>query len=465
VNRVKGPPSAADRLFARAFAGACELDAAGDDEGARRAYLALLRADPNHFGALTNLAALLSKRGNRSAARALLTQAASVAPDDPIAHVNLALSLFDDDAGLARAHYEKALRLDPENREAHRGLAVILLRQGEEDAARVHASIGFRGAAQAWPYRGTGTPPSILMLISAMGNIAIDRLIDDHVFQKWTLVVEFYDPRVELPAHDVVLNCVGDADLARGEAAFAAVDQVLARSHARVINPPSPIRATGRVENARRLREVPGVVTPDTALWSRASLAASDAPEALAGSGFAWPLLLRSPGFHTGHHFVKVDAPAALGSAIASLPGAELLVMQFADTRSADGFFRKYRVMFIGGELYPLHLAVSPSWKVHYFSADMAESTEHRAEEDAFLRDMPGALGSRVVEALRRIDALLGLDYGGIDFAIGAGGSVVVFEANASMLIAPVGDDARWAYRAPAVARAMDATRRLLLGA
>jgi hypothetical protein len=39
-----------------------------------------------------------------------------------------------------------------------------------------------------------------------------------------------------------------------------------------------------------------------------------------------------------------------------------------------------------------------------------------------------------------------------------------VFEANASMLIAPVGDDPRWTYRAPAVDAAMQATRRLLRG-
>jgi hypothetical protein len=138
--------------------------------------------------------------------------------------------------------------------------------------------------------------------------------------------------------------------------------------------------------------------------------------------------------------------------------------MQRLDTRSADGWFRKYRVMTIGGELYPLHLAVSAEWKVHYFSASMGDHPEHRAEEERFLGDMDAALGPRAVEALRAIDALLGLDYGGIDFAIDAQGRVVVFEANASMLIAPIAPDERFAYRVPAFARATEAVQRLLLG-
>ena len=41
--------------------------------------------------------------------------------------------------------------------------------------------------------------------------------------------------------------------------------------------------------------------------------------------------------------------------------------------------------MMIDGRLYPLHLAVSRRWKIHFFSADMSDSAEHRAEDRAFL--------------------------------------------------------------------------------
>ena len=98
---------------------------------------------------------------------------------------------------------------------------------------------------------------------------------------------------------------------------------------------------------------------------------------------------------------------------------------------------RKYRVMFIGGALYPLHLAISSDWKVHYFTADMALDQDHRREEQFFLDDMEQALGPRAMGALMRIATQLGLNYGGIDFAVGQDGALIFFEANTTMVIVP----------------------------
>ena len=72
---------------------------------------------------------------------------------------------------------------------------------------------------------------------------------------------------------------------------------------------------------------------------------------------------MRAPGFHTGLNFLRVESPDTLPAALAELPGEELTVMQYLDARSADGKFRKYRVMIVDGKLYPLHLAVSRQWK------------------------------------------------------------------------------------------------------
>jgi hypothetical protein len=75
---------------------------------------------------------------------------------------------------------------------------------------------------------------------------------------------------------------------------------------------------------------------------------------------------------------------------VSELPGDELLVIQYLDARGADGKSRKYRVMMIDGQIYPLHVAICGDWNIHYFSADMTDFPEHRAEDAAFLRDMPG---------------------------------------------------------------------------
>jgi hypothetical protein len=138
-----------------------------------------------------------------------------------------------------------------------------------------------------------------------------------------------------------------------------------------------------------------------------------------------------------GSHFILVRDSKDLLSSAEALPGDELLIMEFLHARGADGMTRKYRVMIIGGELYPLHLAISKDWKVHYFSAAMATDQAFRNEEQRFLEDMPAALGARAIGALLRIGVVLGLDYAGIDFGLRADGSILLFEANATMVIAP----------------------------
>jgi tetratricopeptide (TPR) repeat protein len=454
-------PRCADSMFARARA----LDGLGENEAAAQAYLGVLSVVPLHFETLIGLGALAIRTGQRSTAKTVLARATEAYPDRAIGHVNLGLVLCDEgDLAPAREHLETALRLQPDNRTAHRGLAILLLWLGDTQAARRHAQEGFCGQADVWPYRGEGRPVSLLLVLSAVGsNVPIEPAIDDKVFQKWTLAAEFFDPKADLPPHDLVFSSIGDAD--NCGPALAAATAILARASARVLNPPQSVRETGRAANAQRLGRLPGVVTPRTEAWPRESLLASGGADALTRAGFAWPLLLRSPGFHGGQCFLKVDAPEDLNGAVASLPGASLFVIQFLDTRCKDGKVRKYRVMMIDGRLYPLHLAISANWKVHYFSADMADRPEHRAEDEAFLSDMPRVLGPRAMQALEQIRETLGLDYGGIDFAVDARGFVVVFEANATMVIHEPDKGERWAYRVAPVRRARDAVHRMLLKA
>jgi hypothetical protein len=77
----------------------------------------------------------------------------------------------------------------------------------------------------------------------------------------------------------------------------------------------------------------------------------------------------------------------------------------------------------------------------------MADNADHRAEEARFLGDMPGAIGAAGVAALQRIEAALGLDYGGVDFGLGRDGDVLLFEANATMIAALPSPDPIWDYR------------------
>ena len=119
--------------------------------------------------------------------------------------------------------------------------------------------------------------------------------------------------------------------------------------------------------------------------------------------------------------------------------------------------------MMIDGVIYPLHLAISRNWKVHYFTSDMAEEPGHRNEEARFLKDMPSVLGDKAMAALERMGGALGLDYAGVDFAINADGELLLFEANATMVIAPLSEDERWAYRRDAISKMLDAVAAMIM--
>ena len=429
---------------------------------ARDAYLDLLARQPAHRLALNNLGTLLFDTGYRTAARTAYAEAVARHPDDAMSRVNLGNVLYQaGEFAAAREHYEAALRLDPGHAEAHQGLAYVLAELGDRERADWHRRKGFEDRpVVALPYRGEGPPVTLLLLVSSVGgNIPTRNLLDDRVFRTLVVVPEFYDLRVPLPPHQVVFNAIGDADLAAP--ALAAAQSLVALTRAPVINLPAAVLATGRADHVR-LARLPGVVMPLTVTLPRELLSAPDAAATVARHGFRFPLLVRTPGFHTGRHFVRVESPESLAGAVSGLPGGELTVIEFLDARGADGKVRKYRVMMIGGRLYPLHVAISSHWKIHYFTAEMADRADHRAEDAEFLEDMPAVLGPRAMEALARIQATLGLDYAGIDFGLSAAGDLLLFEANATMVVNPPEPEERWAYRRPAVERIFAAVRSLL---
>jgi hypothetical protein len=276
------------------------------------------------------------------------------------------------------------------------------------------------------------------------GDVPIRHLLDDKVFRTFVVLPNAYDPDAPLPPHDVVFNAIGDAD-----SCALALDRavtLMERTFAPVINSPAAVLGTGRAANSRRLGAIPGVVAPVIANLSRAVLGSTDATEALARRGLHFPLQLNG-----GRHSLRVENADGLEAALSELPGEELTAIRYpGDARGADGRSRKYRVMMIGGWLYPLHL-----------TADMADA-QHRAEEEKFLRDMPAVLGPPAMAALADIQEALGLDYAGIEFGLSARGEVLLFEANAAMTVAPPGQDHRWDYRRAAVQRVEDAVRKML---
>jgi glutathione synthase/RimK-type ligase-like ATP-grasp enzyme len=230
---------------------------------------------------------------------------------------------------------------------------------------------------------------------------------------------------------DVVFNMICNAD--DGKDVLAQARDLVERLGRPTINHPRLIMNTDRETITRYLADIPNCVVPKTLRVAGADLIKSASDGEFAG--FRLPLLVRVAGTHGGDDFVKCDDWDSIIDFISENPGAIYYVIEYVNYRSADGFFRKYRVIFVDGEIFPYHLAIHDHWKVHHFRTDMANHTWMRKEEERFLDDMGGVFSPPHQDALRAIAKAIRLDYAGVDCGIDRDGRIVVFEANASMLV------------------------------
>ena len=371
--------------------------------------------------------------------------------------VNLGNLLAEEqDFAGARLQYEAALAADPDFAEAHQGIARVLSELGEAAAAAPHWQKGFAGRALVTrPHRGAGPAVPVLLLVSARGgNIPTQQILDDRVFAVSALYAEFFDPAERLPAHALIFNAIGDADLCR-EALDARRGDCEAQHGAgnQSAGARAPDRTRGQCGAPRCAARRHGAGV--SACWRRAS----------------WQRPICAFPYCCAR---RVSIPAGISVRVErrerTCGGDRRNCPVMSYSRSiismravADGMARKYRVMIIDGVLYPLHLAISADWKVHYFTADMAANAAYREEERRFLTDMQAVLGQRAVAALGAIGESLGLDYAGVDFGLGPDGALLLFEANATMVINPPDPDPIWDYRRAPILAALDAAKRMLL--
>ena len=257
-----------------------------------------------------------------------------------------------------------------------------------------------------------------------------------------------------LPPHHLVFNLIGDAD--DGDEALARAASYEAICQVPFLNPPGRVQRTKRDRMPVLLAGIDGLVVPrvirrevdsDGALFDRA--------------GLHLPVLLRKAGRHGGDSVELIHTEEELDAS--SPHSGSCYLTEYYDYRSADGFFRKYRVIFVDRQPFPYHLAISPDWLVHYFSADMIAHAWKQAEELAFLGDMRAVLGDRAIGALHEIARRIDLDYAGIDFSLLPDGSLLFFEANATMLLHPEDAGGPLATKNRFILRILDAFESVVL--
>lgn len=259
--------------------------------------------------------------------------------------------------------------------------------------------------------------------------------------------------RYDLSRFDVLLNLVTDAD--QNPKVLANLVKLLRAYRGRVINRPEAVLRSTREQVAAACAGLPHVVAPR---------AVRIGPGGRAPADFPFPAILRLAGTHTGRVIGVVERAEALSAML--VKGREHILTEYKDFRSPDGLYRKYRFVFLGGEIVMRHLLVSDHWNVH--AADRSRFMRPRAALIAEERDAIGygmqAFPHGVRAGLAAIREAVGLQLFGIDCALSAAGEVVLFEANATMNFFPLSDDPAFAYLGTALARAQAAFDTLLFG-
>jgi hypothetical protein len=266
-----------------------------------------------------------------------------------------------------------------------------------------------------------------------------------------------------LPAHDLAIVAVGESD---GNAPILAeIDRLIQRWSRPVLNSPAAIPELSRQRLFARLDGVPDVVMPMTRRIGRGDVVklgagATALPELLPDGGF--PLIARPVGSHAGHGLKKLDDTAAIAAYLGGRPEAEFYLSRFVDYRSADGLYRKYRIVFIGGRPFACHMAITDQWMIYYLNANMKESAAKRAEEAQFMADFDGDFARRHGPALAAIAERVGLDYFGIDCAETIDGALLVFEADIAMIVHAMDSPEIFPYKPPQMRKVFDAFRAML---
>ena len=436
---------------------------------ARDHYLAVLTLDPTHLGAWVNLGTGLVSTDHLEAAKTAFHAALALDPQHPGALLNLAhVALSQQENEEAACLFEQVLKVSPDLLDAHRGLATSASRLGQENRAEVHRQLGYGPEPEIFlPGHGSALPTLLILASAADGNIPWQPLLDRQRHHTRILALEFFPENVPLPPHDLLFNAVGDADRCPDALTRALQRWPQCASQIPARNDPQRVQATARTRLVQLSTGIPHLRNARTVEFRRSPRDASCRESAhrlehwLLDQGYHFPLLLRAPGFHGGQYFERAERADDLPVLLERLPGSSLLVLECLPTQGQDEIYRKFRIMTLGGNLYPIHLALSSQWKVHYFSAEMTTRPDFREEEQAFLEDYRAFLGSSAVSALEALQLRLRLDYGGMDFTLDHGGNVLLFEANATMVLHPPPEDRIWDYRRPAFEEALNAARAL----
>ncbi|MDQ2681438.1 MAG: tetratricopeptide repeat protein, partial [Candidatus Eremiobacteraeota bacterium] len=332
--------------------------------------------------------------------------------------------------------YSVAVMLDPNLPAVHLAVAELLELVHDRDAAR-HRELALV-QKRFYPAGAVSknAQPRVLVLMAPGArsnmNAPLDFLVNHTRIALHRYYVRPNDPFdfSDSADYDVIFTAIDENESSREVIETCA--KFIASQSAPALNLPQYLAGTARSVLGETLGGVAGCVVAQTRRVSRALLE-SISPTAQAIDGIAFPLLLRPVDTHSGIGLQRLSEASEINEYLQRFSSAHFNVATFEDYRSADGFYRKYRVIVIDGKPFAYHLAISPEWMVHYLSSPMLEHVWMREEEGRFL-DAPDSVFANWNELFAKMAAAIGLDYFGVDCTLLEDGRVLIFEAGPAML-------------------------------
>ncbi len=330
----------------------------------------------------------------------------------------------------ARAAYELAAKLDPRDAPVRYALAELAYLARDTATAQNWFDEAFaRERLFSPPQPRTGARHALVLGLAGPWprNMPLDFVVDD---ARWTLHRWFLPdtsrPVRVLPAVDLVVNGLGDS--VAGTAALDDARAIVAASDVPWINAPDRIPALGRDALAETLAMVPRTHVARTRRVRR------DALVGAAVTDLAFPLLVRPVDSHGGRGLERIERAAELDAYRTREIADAYDCSEYVDYRSSDGWFRKYRIVFVDGVAFPYHLAIDDRWMIHYYRTATTVTPWMHDEETRFLTQ-PASVIAGWADVVPAVAAAFGLDYLGIDCAQLGDGRLLVFEADTAMLV------------------------------
>ncbi|MHB8461087.1 MAG: tetratricopeptide repeat protein [Vulcanimicrobiaceae bacterium] len=408
----------------------------------------------------TTLGILYLQRGDSDAAHEQFLQAVAEDPLWTDAHEGLgSIAIKRGDFDAARPHFLRAIAVNPDILSARFALYDIEQALQNVSAALAHQT-EILARQRLFTIRAPHEQRRVLVLLAPgdwKANVPVDFLIDFSTTTVHKLYLTHDGLIPPLPTADLVFCAIGESDASTP--LLHQADALVAQLGIPCINRPQRILQTSRTGILESLSSCAELALAPTRRCSREELV----EEVRAHDD---TLLIRPVDSHAGLGLERFAAGDERDHEVRAymerIPADFYYVAPFIDYKNADGYYRKYRIICVDGVPFPFHLAISDKWMIHYYNAPMRDHFWMREEEQRFLADLPGTMGTVACDALRAIATRTDLEYVGVDCSILPDGRLLVFEADPAMIVHHLGADGVFGYHVPYARAIYGAFERLM---